>query len=180
VAQVEDIFGVKINNYTKDNQSFFANDRDPVLPEPIASVVASIRGMENYLELQRHTRFHSSASHLSRIPPGYSPQQIAAAYDFNSVYANGITGRGQTAAIATAYDLSSSHVSSFWSYYGLKAPPVSTVAVGGRTRYIDIETTLDLERAGAMVNGATFLVYEAASPDAANQACPCAAASAKI
>ena len=164
VAQVEDVFGVKINNYTKDNVAFFANDRDPVLPAPIASVVASIRGMENYLELHRHIRLHSSARHLSRTPPGYSPQQIATAYDFNSSYTNGITGRGQTVAIATAYGFSGSDVSSFWSYYGIRAPKVSTVAVGGSTRFIDVETTLDLERAGAMANGATFVVYEAASP----------------
>lgn len=56
VAQVEEVFGVKINNYTKDNQSFFANDRDPALPLSIASVVGLVRGLENYLELRTHTR----------------------------------------------------------------------------------------------------------------------------
>jgi kumamolisin len=164
VPQVEEIFGVKINNYTRDNQSFFANDRDPVLPASIASVVASVRGMENYLELRRHIRLHPSVKKLARIPLGYSPQQIAAAYNFNSAYGNGITGSGQTVAIATAYGFSSSDVSTFWSYYGIKAPKYSTVAVGGSTRHADIETTLDLERAGAMANGATFIVYEAATP----------------
>jgi len=164
VAQVEEAFAVKINNYMRDNQTFFANDRDPALPLPVASVIASVRGMENYLELRRHTRVHSSVRNLSRTAPGYSPQQIATAYDFNSAYANGITGRGQTVAIATAYGFSASDVSNFWSYYGIKAPKYSTVAVGGRTRYIDLETTLDLERAGAMANGATFIVYEAATP----------------
>jgi kumamolisin len=164
VAQVEDAFAVKINNYTRDNQTFFANDRDPALPLSVASVIASVRGMENYLELRRHTRVHSSLRNLSRTPPGYSPQQIAAAYDFNSAYASGVTGRGQTVAIATAYGFSSSDVSNFWSYYGIRAPKYSTVAVGGITRYIDMETTLDLERAGAMANGANFVVYEAATP----------------
>lgn len=164
VAQVEEAFAVKINNYTQDNQTFFANDRDPALPTPVASVIASVGGMENYLELQRHTRLHPFVRNLSRTPPGYSPQQIATAYDFNSAYANGITGRGQTVAIATAYGFSSSDVSNFWSYYGIKAPKYSTVAVGGSTRYIDVETTLDLERAGAMANGATFVVYAAATP----------------
>lgn len=164
VAQVEEVFAVKINNYTKDNQSFFANDRDPALPLSIASVVESVRGLENYLELRTHTRVHSSQRNLFRAPSGYSPQQIANAYDFNSAYANGFTGRGQTVAIATAYGFSGSDVSSFWSYYGISAPRYSTVAVGGITRYIDMETTLDLERAGAMANGATFMVYEAATP----------------
>jgi kumamolisin len=164
VAQVEDVFGVKINNYAQDNQTFFANDRDPTLPMSIASVVASVRGMENYLELRRHTRLRSSAKSVSRTPPGYSPKQIATAYNFNSAYSNGITGRGQTVAIATAYGFSATDVSNFWSYYGIRAPKYSTVAVGGKTRYIDFETTLDLERAGAMANGAAFIVYEAATP----------------
>lgn len=53
VAQVEEAFAVKINNYTQDNQTFFANDRDPALPTPVASVIASVGGMENYLELQK-------------------------------------------------------------------------------------------------------------------------------
>ncbi len=164
VAQVEKAFAVKINIYTRDSQTFFANDRDPVLPLSVAQVIASVRGMENYLELRRHTRVRSSVRHLSRIPPGYSPQQIATAYDFNSAYANGITGRGQTVAIATAYGFRGSDVSSFWNYYGIKAPRYAAVAVGGSTRYIDTETTLDLEQAGAMANGATFLVYEASTP----------------
>ncbi len=164
VAQVEAAFAVKINNYTQDNQTFFANDRDPSLPASVASVVASVRGLENYLQLQRHIRIHSSAKNLSRIPRGYSPQQIATAYDFSSAYGAGKTGGGQTVAIATAYGFSTSDVSSFWNYYGIAAPKYSTVSVGGVTRYIDVETTLDLERAGAMANGATFIVYEAANP----------------
>jgi kumamolisin len=164
VAQVEEIFGVKINNYTQNNQSFFANDRDPALPLSIASVVGSVRGMENYLELRRHTRLRSSARNFSHTPPGYSPQQIAIAYNFNSAYSNGITGRGQTVAIATAYGFSATDVAKFWKYYGIRAPKYSTVAVGGKTRYIDFETTLDLEWAGAMANGASFIVYQAATP----------------
>ncbi len=164
VAQVETAFAVKINNYTQDSQTFFANDRDPSLPASVASVVASVRGLENYLRLQRHIRVRSSAKNLSHTPPGYSPQQIATAYDFSSAYSAGMTGRGQTVAIATAYGFSASDVSSFWNYYGITAPSYSTVAVGGKTRYIDVETTLDLERAGAMANGANFIVYEAATP----------------
>jgi kumamolisin len=55
-------------------------------------------------------------------------------------------------------------VAKFWSYYGIPAPQYSTVAVGGATRYINTETTLDLEQSGAMANGATFIIYEAATP----------------
>ncbi len=164
VAQVEEAFSVKINTYTSGNQTFFANDRNPAVPLSLASVVASVRGMENFLELQRHTRIHSGARNATSVPRGYSPQQIAGAYDFNSAYAGGLNGRGQTVAIATAYGFSSSDVSTFWNHYGVAAPTYSTVAVGGNTRYIDVETTLDLERAGAMANGANFIVYEAASP----------------
>jgi kumamolisin len=164
VAQVEQIFGVRINNYADGSQSFFANDRDPELPASIAPLIESVRGMENYLELRRRIRLRPSARNFSRVPPGYSPQQIAAAYNFNSAYGNGITGRGQTVAIATAYGFSSTDVANFWKYYRIRAPKYSTVAVGGKTRYIDFETTLDLEWAGAMANGANFIVYQAATP----------------
>ena len=164
VALVERAFGVKINDYVRDNQTFFANDRDPQLPPAIASLVSSVKGMENYLELQRHARPHPDQSHAASRPSGFSPQQIATAYDFNTSYGQGINGAGQTVAIATAYGFSTNDVTRFWGNYGIAAPKYSTVAIGGTSRHIDVETTLDLEWSGAMASGATFLIYEAASP----------------
>jgi kumamolisin len=165
VTQVEQAFGVKINDYIQGNQVFFANDRDPQLPPAIASVVSSVKGMENYLALHHHARLHANShAHGASTPTGFTPQQIATAYDFNAVYNQGYTGGGQTIAIATAYGFSPTDVAKFWNNYGIPAPKYSTVAIGGATRYIDTETTLDLEQSGAMANGATFIVYEAATP----------------
>jgi kumamolisin len=165
VTQVEKAFGVKINDYVQNNQVFFANDRDPQLPPAIASVVSSVKGMENYLALHHHARLNvNPRARNSATPSGFSPQQIATAYNFSSVYSQGNTGGGQTVAIATAYGFSPTDVAKFWNYYGIEAPKYSTVSVGGTTRYIDTETTLDLEQSGAMANGATFIIYQAATP----------------
>lgn len=166
VARVEGAFGVKINNYSRANKRFFANDRDPELPASIAPLVASVTGMENYLTLKSHVRpgLRISRRKGAGGPPGYSPRQIAAAYDFTSAYRNGARGAGQTIAIATAYGFNSQDVSAFWRYYGIPAPAYSTIAVGGSIGYINVETTLDLERSGAMAYDATVLVYAAANP----------------
>src|SRR5208337_2893209 len=157
---------VKINNYSRANKTFFANDRDPEVPAPIAPLVASVTGMENYLTLKSHVRQVPRISRKRRAggPSGYSPQRIAAVYDFNSAYRSGVRGAGQTIAIATAYGFNSEDVATFWSYYGIKAPTYSTIAVGGSIGNINVETTLDLERSGAMADRATILVYAAANP----------------
>ncbi|MGD0075962.1 MAG: S53 family peptidase, partial [Candidatus Binataceae bacterium] len=121
---------------------------------------------ENYLTLKSHVRPGPRISRRgwNNGPYGYSPQQIATAYDFATAYHNGVSGAGQTIAIATAYGFSSADVAAFWRRYHVHAPAYSAVAVGGVSGYIDIETTLDLERAGAMADGARVLVYEAVTP----------------
>jgi len=166
VSQVESAFGVRINNYARPGKNFFANDRDPELPASIAPLIASVSGMENYLTMRSHARAGSRIVKRRRAatPTGYSPQQIEAAYDFTSVYRRGIRGAGQTIAIATAGGFDSGDVAAFWQYYGIGAPSYSTIAVGGSTSSINVESTIDIERSGAMANRATILVYEAVNP----------------
>ena len=94
-------------------------------------------------------------------PLGYSPQQIGTAYDFGATY----NGAGVTVAIATAYTYTESDVATFWSTYGITAPSHRPIPVDGTATQTDVETTLDLERVGAMANGANVLVYEGANPE---------------
>jgi subtilase family serine protease len=166
VAQVESAFALRVNYYAGLGKNFFANDRDPELPTSIASLIASVSGMENYLTLRSHAR---QGSRILRrrspgAPTGYSPQEIAAAYDFTSVYRSGIRGAGQTLAIATAGGFNSDDVAAFWRYFGIRAPSYLTIAIGGSTESPNVETTIDLERSGAMANLATIMVYEAVNP----------------
>jgi len=163
VEQVERTFNVSINSYTVNGRAFVANDRDPQVPAELADVIGSVAGLEDYVELQPHSRAAPStaASSTSGLTPiGYTPQQIASAYDFASAYQNGYTGAGATLAIATARTFNAADVATFWSTFGIPAPNYTIIPVGRRSRRADPESTLDLERAGAMAYGANILVYE--------------------
>lgn len=160
---MERAFGVSINNYRAAGRSFIANDSDVQLPASIQSVVGGVSGLNDYLQLQPHLRATQNQGHFwwgPSKPVGFTPQQIASAYDFTGAYSAGYTGAGQTLAIATAYGFSSSDISSFFSQFKVTVPKYSVVAVDGTTRSTNVETTLDLQRSGSMAYGASIIVYE--------------------
>ncbi len=163
LAEVENAFGVVVNNYVVGGRKFFANENDVQLPVSIQAVVAGVSGLEDYLQLKPHLRPNRSRFGFGfgpGTPVGYSPQQIATAYDFTGAYGKGYTGSGQTIAIATAYNFSAPDISSFFSQFKITAPKYSVVAVDGSTKSTNVETTLDLQRSGSMAYGATIVVYE--------------------
>jgi kumamolisin len=163
VEQVERTFNVSVNSYSVNGQAFIANDRDPQVPAELGDVIGSVAGLEDLVELHPHSRIApSSAANTTGglTPIGYTPQQIASAYDFASAYQNGYTGAGATLAIATARTVNAADVATFWSTFGIPAPNYTIIAVGRRSHRADPESTLDLERAGAMAYGANILVYE--------------------
>jgi kumamolisin len=163
VEQIERAFGVNINSYVDRGRGFTANDGDPQIPVELSDVIGSVAGLENYVELQAHSQIASStaANSITGLTPvGYTPQQIASAYDFVSAYQNGYTGVGATLAIATARTFNAADVATFWNTFGIPAPNYTVIPVGRRSHRADPETTLDLERAGAMAYGAKILVYE--------------------
>lgn len=164
VEQIERTFGVRINRYAIDGRSFIANDRSPRVPVEFAGVIGSVAGLEDFLELEAHSRFLKNPAAVGGglVPAGFTPNQIATAYDFATAYAHGYNGAGATVAIATAYNFRAGDVTAFWNTFGGVTPDYSIVAVGGVSHRADPETTLDLERTGAMAPGAKILVYEAA------------------
>jgi kumamolisin len=165
VEQIERTFSVSLNSYAINGQSFVANDRDPQVPVELGDVIGSIAGFDDYVELRAHSQIAPSTAANATdglTPVGFTPQQIASAYDFASAYQNGYTGVGATLAIATARTFNAADVATFWSTFGIPAPNYSIIPVGRHSNRADPETTLDLERAGAMAFGANILVYEGA------------------
>jgi subtilase family serine protease len=165
VEQVERAFGVNINSYAAAGRTFFANDRNPQVPAEFAGVIGSVAGLDNFVELHAHSRpsVKAAAADGSATPVGYTTEQVATAYDFSSAYANGYNGAGATIAIATANTFKASDVAEFWNAFGVTAPDYTIIKVGRGSHKADPETTLDLERAGAMAPGAKILVYEGAN-----------------
>jgi len=106
---------------------------------------------------------------------GYTPAQIAQAYNFNSITFNGTpgTGSGETIAIVDAYDDPNiqGDLNTFDSQFGLPATTVIRVNETGGVSYPpsdstggwELEESLDVEWAHAMAPKATIMLVEASS-----------------
>ncbi|HET7675391.1 MAG TPA: S53 family peptidase [Gammaproteobacteria bacterium] len=165
VSVIEHAFGIAINDYQYGNRHFYAPAANPQVPAAIAGTVQSVIGLSDAAILTPHWR---SAPHKgkpgggSTTPPGFSPQQIATAYNWPSVTSTA-NGAGATIAIATAYGFKSSDITGFWSQYNLPNHTVQVVPIDGNTHRLEVETELDIQRSGAMAPGAAILVYEGAN-----------------
>lgn len=157
VAQIEQAFGTKIHTVSAEGQLHVANLTDPTLPSALASVVKTITGLNDFrLVPHARTRFTSSISGNHFI----APADFYTVYDLNPLFAAGITGAGQTVAVAGQTDISLADVAAFRAASGLtvNAPVVKlfTPDPGISTTDLD-EAQLDVEWAGATAPGATIL-----------------------
>jgi hypothetical protein len=55
-ATIEKALGVTLNNYQLGNKAFFSNDRDPVIPASLATVIQSVGGLNDLWALQPANR----------------------------------------------------------------------------------------------------------------------------
>ncbi len=164
-AVVERAFSVSIDDYVHNNVRFYAASSDPRLPSSVAPYVQAVLGL-NDAPLFRPMLVPNRRVSAQSTPSGYSPQQIATAYDWPSITSTQ-NGSGVIIANATAEssNLSTSDLDTFWNTYGLPTHTVNVINVGGSGGSTGgtIETTIDEERSGAMAPGATLDVYDAAS-----------------
>lgn len=161
---LESVFGVTINDYQYHGREVYGTTDSPKFPSQIAGYVQGVVGLTN---IARYTPMYVQGPETSSSSPsGYSPQQIATAYNWPDI-TNTVNGSGETIAVLATEDsgLSSGDYDYFWSYYGLPSHNVSTVLVSsplGSCYGCLVEATLDIERSGAMAPGASVIVYEAA------------------
>lgn len=174
-AQIERAFHVPIEQYTYKHQTFYANPSTPQVPNGLASVISSVVGLTTY-----HA-FHNSITHMVKpqknkpksstsSPSGYSPQQIASAYQITPLYKKHDMGQGTTIAVATLATFRPQDAATFWKYYHINrgSASLSVVPVDGGFPSGDsgagsgrIETSLDVERSGSIAPKANIMVYEA-------------------
>jgi kumamolisin len=172
--QLEKAFNVHINQYNLQGAlgipdgTYVSNDQDPRIPASLQNVVESVSGLSDFAQ------FRSKLVRNSKVAPrgtprGYSPQDIATAYEFpnqnNSGAAVKYSGKGRVVAIATAYGYNQSDVDDYWKQFGIKRTgTITNIPINGTTTKTDDETTLDLETVGAQAPGADILMYIGANP----------------
>jgi kumamolisin len=183
VGEVEQAFKVTINNYLAHGHSYFANQENPTLPTAfafdghtydLAQEVSGISGMTTYsaIHVMSVNRSELGAAagapcqSFCSTPIGYSPQAIADHYEATSLQDSGITGSGETIAVATLAPLLDSDAEAFWNYYNIpRTGTLSQVSVDHAPTDQAIpgsggsESSLDVERSGAMAPGADIIAY---------------------
>lgn len=174
-AVLERAFHVTINDYSDAGGAFFSASGNPSIPASLGPVVLSVMGLDDAVTLKEHIRAPVEAPAAATInptprlgPSGFMPTQIATAYGWPDITVAQATGA--TIAIATAYNFSMSDLNHFWAQpqfnalSGLPTHVVTDIAVDGPTRRLNDETTLDIERSGAMSPGSAILVYSGSTP----------------
>jgi kumamolisin len=140
-----------------------------IAPE-LTDLVSNIYNLDNRPKSVPHLRLSRPLGSGAPRPVAYTPVEIAQAYGFPS----NVTGKGQTIAIlelgggARFFDLVH-----YFRSLGLQVPEIQAIGVGGGRNAPtgdptgpDGEVTLDIEVAGAIANGANFVVYFAPNSSA--------------
>jgi subtilase family serine protease len=166
VAQAEVAFKTSIHKVSVNGEEHIANVTAVSLPSGIASVVASVSGLDDF-KLKPRSRVHqvpasanpkftSASSGNTYVAPG----DFYTIYDVNPLLSSSINGTGVTIAVAGQTDISLSDVAAFRSAAGLTAnvPTVKLYGTDPGTSSNDIdEAQLDVEWSGAVAPSASIL-----------------------
>jgi subtilase family serine protease len=180
VAQAEAAFQVSINNYQLGANAFYANATPPTIPGSLATIIASIGGLDNSVRM--HPLYHlvdprhgkpkpglGNSPHATLTQPhagqggGFAPADLNGAYDATPLLQAGVQGNNQTVAVFELDGYPSSDVTQYFQTYNLGSPSISNVMVDGFNGSAGqgaIEVDLDIEVVAAMAPKAAQIVYE--------------------
>jgi subtilase family serine protease len=182
-GQVARAFHTSIHNLNVNGAHHIANFSDPRIPEALAPAVAGVISMHDFRP-HKMSRPKISRAGNQTIRPQYTigeggqafqvvvPADLATIYDFNPLFAKGITGMGQTIVVIEDSDLfAASDWTTFRSAFGLSqytsaslttvhpAPPSGTSNCSDPgVNADDGEAILDTEWATAAAPGAAVVV----------------------
>jgi subtilase family serine protease len=161
VANVEQAFGVTLNDYSVNGRTVYAPASDPTVPDALGSAILDIGGLDNVAKYH-HSSLTQAAEPATGPGGGFTPTELRTAYDENSLISAGGTGTGQTTAIFELDGYKTSDVAEYLSNYGLGTAKYSNVLVDGATNTAGagaIEVELDMEVVSAIAPSATQKIY---------------------
>lgn len=171
-GQVERAFHTSIHNLNVNGVHHIANMSDPQIPSALAAAVAGIVSLHDFRP-HAAMRPKYTFNYQGQAVQAVVPADIATIYDFNPLYANGITGAGQIIAVMEDTDLySTADWATFRSTFGLSKYTSGTLAVehpgefSGAGNCADpgvidgnaAEAALDTEYSSASAPGAAIVV----------------------
>jgi len=180
VAQAEAAFHVAIKTYQAGTRVFYANATPPIIPGSLASIVASIGGLDNSVQMRPLHQHVQQGDENTRSTPGnkphsthaqsqtvtvvaYAPSDLHGAYDATPLLQAGIQGANQTVAVFELDGYPGSDVTQYFQAYNLGNPSITNVLVDGFNGSAGanaVEVDLDIEVVAAMAPKAAQIVYE--------------------
>ena len=185
-GQVRNAFHTSIHNLSVDGVHHIANMSDPQIPAALTPVVAGIVSMHDFqprkmsravsktrtTTTNRETGAEYTLTSNGQIAYALVPADLATIYDFNPLFAKGITGKGQTIVVIEDTNLySSSDWTTFRNILGLSQYTTGSLvtkqpapATGTNNCFSpgvnsdDEEAILDAEWASAAAPGAAIVV----------------------
>ena len=153
------LLGVAIENYRlADGTVFYASLDQPRLPPPLAAVIASVTGLDNY----RHARIYAVR------PGGLTPTDLLAYYNLKALRDRGLDGTGETIVLPEIDDLPNlNDLNKFATKFGLPPfDPLVTIKrdpAWGTPSKPQGETALDLEIIHEVAPNAKIVIYLSAA-----------------
>jgi kumamolisin len=159
-------------------QTVHAAAEDPSLPASFGVDVLAVLGLSNYSAFTddlTHTPGQVRSSARTAVNTGnLTPADFARNYDLSPLYADGMTGAGQTIGIVTLAGFAPATAEHFWkNVLGIRTAPdritVDDIDGGpGQPNEFagSTESDLDVEQSGALAPDANIIVYQAQNSDA--------------
>ncbi len=162
---VEKAMDITLHQYEyKGGRKFYAATIEPAVPASIAAVISGVVGLNNAGQWRTH--YHqlknNATSNASPSGPGggFSPHDIAVAYNLTGISAN---GAGQSVATLQLGSYLASDINTYTTTFGLPPAKMHNVLIlGGPTDPTpNGETTLDAQLVLAMAPGCDLYMYMA-------------------
>ncbi|RDI41848.1 protease pro-enzyme activation domain-containing protein [Falsibacillus pallidus] len=175
IGQLEDAFGVTINDYENDKgQTYFSNADAPEIPAEFAGIITDVEGLDNephFTHPQIRKPSPKVTNKAATVEPrvgsgpsgGYTPTELKGAYNVSLLANAGYTGAGQTVAVMELDGYKASNITNYSNYYGLGSPAPTNVYVDGYNGAAgqgEVEVELDIEVINAIAPKAQVMVYE--------------------
>jgi subtilase family serine protease len=170
-AQVERTFATTLRQYRVDGALHIANATDPSIPAALAPVVKGVLSLHNFPVQAMHSSVATPAPQMSYGNTHYvTPGDLAAIYDVNPLYTQGVNGSGESVAVVGRSNINLSDIHTFRTSFGLPANDPQVIVNGANPGTANaaelVEATLDAEYAGALARQSTVKFVASASTSA--------------
>ncbi|NDJ11560.1 MAG: peptidase S8 [Acidobacteriia bacterium] len=161
VGAVARAFRTEFHKYDDNGRTRFANSREPSVPLAMDSLVAGVRGFNNFGLKPLHRQARLQPNFTTASGNHYlSPGDIATIFNFLPLYAAGINGTGQSVAVIGQTNVDISDIRAFRAAYRLPPGDPEIQLFGpnpGVSPDDQYEAHLDLEWAGAAAPNARII-----------------------